>query len=187
MEHDVRRHAVRLRALTAPGAQPFEQGVVDRPAVPAGPSDGREQPGSARSTLKPSVSISTSAPADSSAFTQRRTSASVAASSRPNDREARADGGAETDPRSIATRDRRPSGQQRRSTASTIGCRHVIGERSRAVAAAGAARHRRVADVADAAGRLERLPEVLRDLEVAAAAALAKSTIRSTRALASRA
>src|SRR6476619_8611174 len=34
VEDDVRRHAVRLRALTTPGAQPFEQGVVDGPRGP---------------------------------------------------------------------------------------------------------------------------------------------------------
>src|SRR6516225_10140556 len=76
---------------------------------------------SARRTRKPSgVVVSTSAPLRSRSRTQRLTLASVAAPSRRYAEERRAEGGARSDPLSVATRLRRPSGQVSDATACTI-------------------------------------------------------------------
>ena len=82
------------------------------------PIRGSSAPGTARRSRKPSsLSNASSAPASSSSWIQRLTSACVAAASTPKCADARAERGALIEPWSIAARPVRPSGQRRSSTA----------------------------------------------------------------------
>ena len=84
--------------------------------------------------------------------------------------DARADFGAETEPRSIATSERRPSGHVRRATAVTIAPATSAG--SGVETPCCCTSFRRIAHVARAARGRERLAEMLGDLGMPAAAAL---------------